>query len=113
MKITLETSEELLSSMSDLEQSQLLAIFGHELTILGRNAYEFQGPGVTSPRLLRDINEIQHRVFGQLISLTRNRQPTFSPDILASWLLGEGKPHLQPSLTQTFERAITRHRDIV
>ena len=108
--MTQQDCEKLLSTLSAAEQSRLLALVGHELTILGRSAYEFQGPGVTDPRLLRDLNEIQHRVHGQLFSLTQRGKPDFSPDLLASWLFAEGKPHLQQGLSFAFERAVQRFR---
>ncbi len=108
--MTQQDCEQTLASLSAVEQSQLLALLGHELTILGRYAYEFQGPGVTDPRLLRDLNEIQHRVHGQLFSLARCGEPDFPADLMASWLFGEGKPHLQTGLAFAFERAAQRFR---
>ena len=110
--MTQQDCEKTLRSLSVAEQSQLLSLFGHELTVLGRSSYEFQGPGVTDPRLLRDLNEIQHRVYGQLASLTRCGQPDFPADILASWLFGEEKPHLQQGLASAFERALESFRAV-
>ena len=108
--MTQQDCEKLLSTLSAAEQSRLLALVGHELTILGRSAYEFQGPGVTDPRLLRDLNEIQHRVHGQIFSLARRGEPDFPADLMASWLFGEGKPHLQTGLALAFQRAVQRFR---
>jgi hypothetical protein len=108
--MTPQDCEKLLSTLSVAEQSRLLALVGHELTILGRFAYEFQGPGVTDPRMLRDLNEIQHRLHGQLFSLLHRQRPDFSPDLLTSWLLAEDKPHLQKGLALAFERAVQRFR---
>ena len=91
MAMTQQECEALLSNLTAAEQSQLLPLVGHELTILGRTAYEFRGPGVTNPRLLRDLNEIQHRLLRQLASLARKNEFTFPPDALAAWLFAEGK----------------------
>jgi hypothetical protein len=108
--MTQQTCEKLLSDLSPAEQAQFLTLLGHELTILGRSSYEFQVPGVTNPKLLRDLNEIQHRVHGQLFSLTSRGEPDFAPDLLASWLFAESKPYLQPGLAFAFERAARHFR---
>lgn len=98
-----------LANSSNGEQALLLSLLGHELTIVARTAYEFQGPGVTDPRLLRDLNEIQHRLHGQIFSLLRNSAPAFPPDALAWWLSAEGKPHLQNGLAHAFQRTLHRY----
>lgn len=103
-----QTCEQFLAGLSPAKQAHFLSQLGHELTVLARSAYEFQGPGVTDPRLLRDLNEISHRIFSQVASLVAGREPNFEPDILASWLLGEDKPHLQARLAGAFDRAVQR-----
>ena len=108
--MTQQACEKLLSDLSPAEQARFLALLGHELTILGRSSYEFQGPGVTNPRLLRDLNEIQHRVHRQLLSLTSRGETDFAADVLASWLFAENKPYLQPDLAFAFEQAAQRFR---
>jgi hypothetical protein len=60
-------------------------------TVYARDAYEFQGPGVTNPRLLRDFNEVHHRIYAQLTGLLMDGKDVFPPDILAVWLCGEGR----------------------
>ena len=113
MEMTQQDCERVLSTLSVGEQSRLLSLLGHELTVLGRTAYEFQGPGDTDPRLLRDINEMQHRIYSQLFSLARNGQPSVATDALASWLFAEHKPHLQPGFSWAFARAFERFRTAV
>ena len=108
MELTHHDCESALSVLSDGEQARFLALFGHELTILARTAYEFQAPGVIDPRLLRDLNEIHHRIYNQLSSLARDAKPSYSPDILASLLLAEHRTHLRPALSQAFGRALER-----
>jgi hypothetical protein len=110
MTITPQECETLLSGMTDADLTRLLPLFGHELTVIARTAYEFQGPGVTDPRFLRDINEIQHRVFGQLMAIARGNRTDYLPaDVLVSWLLAENKsPRLKLEVTHAFERAIQR-----
>jgi len=108
----LRTCEQLLASLSTAEQARLLSYYGHQLTVLARSAYEFQGPGVSDPRLLRDLNEIQHRLLGQLASLSGSGAPEFGPEALASWLLGEDRPHLQSELAAAFNRAAARAQPV-
>ena len=112
MTVNQQECESLLSSMTDAELSMLLSFLGHELTIIARMAYEFPGPGVTDPRLLRDLNEIQHRVFGQLMAIACGRRSNYLPvDVLVSWLLAEDKPeHLKQEVTHAFERALKYFR---
>jgi hypothetical protein len=108
---TQQSCQELLESLTAGEQARLLKHVGFELTVLARSAYEFQGPGVADPRLLRDLNEIQHRIFGQLASFTQQR-PDFTPEGMAAWLLGEGKPHLQGRLAKAFDTAVQRAQPV-
>lgn len=98
--------------MSDRELSQLLSFLGHELTLIARTAYEFQGSGVTDPRFLRELNEIQHRVFGQLMAIGRGQRSDYLPvEVLTSWLLAENKPsRLKLEVAYAFERALQRFR---
>ena len=106
MESTQQACEQFLAGLSPEMEAQFLCRFGHELTVLARSAYEFQGPGVIDPRLLRDLNEISHCIFAQAASLAAGRNPNFERDILAGWLLGEGKPHLQSRLAAVFDRAV-------
>jgi hypothetical protein len=107
-----QTCEQFLAALSPAQQAAFLSQLGHELTVLARSAYEFQGPGVSDPRLLRDLNEISHRIFSQVASLIAGRAPNFEPDILAGWLLGEDKPHLQARLAGAFDRAVRRNEPV-
>jgi len=112
MAITAQECESIIDAMSDGELSTFLAFLGHELTIVARSAYEFQGPGVTDPRLLRDLNEIQHRVFGQLMALNGLRRSKYMPAAsLVSWLLGEDRSaRLRFEVEHAFGRALKHSR---
>jgi hypothetical protein len=107
MTMTEHDCERILGEMSGVEQARFLARLGHCLTIVGREAYEFQGPEVTNARLLRDLNEIYHRIYAQIASLAFGGSPAFPPDVLASWLMAEEKSEqLQQSCLTAFERAL-------
>ena len=112
MAITPKECESLLSGMTDGELSKLLSFLGHELTIIARTANEFQGLGVTHPRFLRELNEIQHRMFGQLMAIARDKRSDYLPvDVLVSWLLAESKPaRLKLEVGYAFGRALKHFR---
>lgn len=73
------------------QKSMLLLTYGHQLTVMAREAYEFQGPGVDKPRLLRDSNEIMHRVFQALRELETSSDKCFSLSGIAHWISCEEK----------------------
>lgn len=91
MHLNQQDCERVLTHMSNQEQMVFLARFGHHMTIIGREAYEFQGSGVTSPRWLRDLNELYHRIFSQIRGLAAEGKKDFPADALAAWICGEGK----------------------
>ena len=106
--ITPEQCEQYLNSLPPMQQVTFLAELGHELTVVARKAYEFQGPGVDDPRWLRDLNEISHRLFPQIAALVSGSPAPFPNDALVSWLPAEGKPTLRTACLATFERVVAR-----
>ncbi len=51
----------------------------HELTVIARDSYEAGQDGLTDPRRVRRVNEVQHRVSAFLWALLR-RDPQRYPD---------------------------------
>lgn len=98
--------QNILEALSTDKQVELLLSYGHQLTLMTRDAYEIQGLGVTKPRLLRDANEIFHRLFPQIEKLIHEGKLDFPNDVMASWIAGEGRPAVQSASVQAFERAI-------
>ena len=87
----------------------LLLAYGHSLTIMARDSYEFQGSGVIRPSLLRGVNEILHRVFQAVIELERPDTERFVYSGISNWISCEGKEAiLQYASSQAFERAINK-----
>ena len=76
-------------------QLRVLAIFGHELTIVARDAYEGQASGVRAPERLRAINEIQHRVFGHIRAMTTADASRYPDEVLLSILFELGDEDLR------------------
>lgn len=107
MALTQQDCERMLTNIPESEQAVFLARLGHFLTVVARDAYEFQGPDVTNPRLLRDLNEIHHRIYSQIRSLILGSEHCFPPEALASWLSAEGKSkELQAFCLDAFERCM-------
>ena len=98
--------KEKLEKLDDSESIEFLLVYGHELTIQARAGYEFQGPGVTDPRLLRDCNEIQHRVFQAIKEVVGGSEKRFSLSGLSHWILAkERNDTIQQASIQAFIRA--------
>ena len=77
------------------EQLRVLAMFGHNLTIVARDMYESQALGVRAPERLRAINEIQHRVFGHIRALTAADADRYPDEVLLSIFFELGDEQLQ------------------
>ncbi len=78
--IDMNTKEaiEIFSDLSNDEKANFLARLAFELTIAAREAYEVGTEDLTNPKLMRSINEIQHRILSQLSAILRkdeNRYP--------------------------------------
>lgn len=86
-----ETIQNEIDKLDSHQKSILLLTYGHKLTVMARDAYEFQGPGVDKPRLLRDSNEIMHRVFQALRELETKSDKCFSLSNIAHWISCEEK----------------------
>ena len=107
MSLTQKDCERILEHMSERDQTAFLARLGHYLTVVGREAYDFQGPGVINPCWLRDLNEVHHRIYSQIRSLAVEGKKNFPADALASWLSGEGKPdEFRAACLFAFERCL-------
>jgi len=106
MAITPAQCKQYLDDLPPSQQARFLAHFGHQLTVVARDAYEHLGPGVDDPRCLRDLNEIYHRIFPQIGALTNALTPPFANEDLMPWLLAEGKPSLSTRCLVAFERAV-------
>ena len=88
---------------------QLLICYGHELTIMSREAYEFQSPEVKSPKLLRDANEIHHRIYQAIRELTNSDAKGFSVSGISHWIAAiEKSVQTKNASVQAFQRALIK-----
>ncbi len=103
-------SEEIDSQLKEFNSSQkimFLLTYGHQLTIMAREAYEFQSPGVSNPRLLRDINEILHRVFQAIKEIEANSEECFSLSGISHWIYcADRSIDIQQASIQAYKRAL-------
>jgi hypothetical protein len=86
-------------------QARVLANFGHNMTIAARDTYEFQAPGVRAPQRLRDINEIQHRVFAHIAKLLTDDAGRYPDDVLLSIMIEHDDQHLTAQALWALEEA--------
>lgn len=111
MPITPKECELAITAMESKEEIQFLAVLGHWLTVVARSTYEFQAPGVKDPITLRDFNELHHRIYAQIRSLSLNGQRELDAEDMTSWLVGEGRPEeFQASCLWAFEQSLQRVR---
>jgi hypothetical protein len=88
---------------------ELLICYGHELTVMSREAYEFQSPEVKSPKLLRDANEIHHRIYQAIRELIGGNLEGFSASGISHWIAAvEKSEQTKNTSAQAFERALTK-----
>ena len=100
--------EVVLNQLSAADRKNLLVCYGHQLTIACRDAYEFQGPGVLRPRLLRDANEIHHRVYQAVQELERG-DGGYTASEISHWIAAiERNDEIQRVSTRAFEWAVAR-----
>jgi hypothetical protein len=91
-------------SLSESEQTRFLAAFAHALTIVAREGYETGTDGVSQPNLLRQLNEIQHRVLGGIITRLNAHSERYPDDVLLA-IMGESA---FPALTIRLHWAVNR-----
>jgi hypothetical protein len=73
--------EEVIETYSEMlvaDQALCLALYGYELAILARDAYEPGTDDVKNPHWLRKLNEIQHRILGHISKLLDERKGKIS-----------------------------------
>ena len=75
-----------------------------------RDVYEFQGPGVTKPRLLRDANEIHHRIYQAIRELGDGENDGFSVSGISNWISADKRSEeIQNASIQAFKWAFRNY----
>jgi hypothetical protein len=100
------------SGLSAAEQLRFLIAFSHRLTIAARDTYEFQKDGVTDPKRLRTVNEVQHRVSGHAMALLKDDPDRYPDDVLVRIFLDDKSESERADIAWAFEDArAALHRD--
>jgi hypothetical protein len=89
-------------------QLRVLATLGHNLKIAAGDIYEFQAPGVLAPQRLRDINEIQRRVFGHIVALATEKETRYPDDDVISIILDFGDEDMRAQSLWALQDALER-----
>jgi hypothetical protein len=69
MKSDCERAASFIDSLDKDQQVAFLARLIYELTLAGRTCYSIDSMGVDCPLLLREINELQHKLSAQIMKL--------------------------------------------
>lgn len=88
--------------------AQLLSLLGTELTIVARDA----GDSATGANALRHINEIQHRIHGQVFALLHDDTTAYPSGAFVEFLHGAGHPTLEQAIANAIERALRRFHSL-
>lgn len=101
--------------LGDTAQIRLLGAIAHSLTVDARDTYIPGTEGIADPVRLRGINELQHRIAGQLLSMldaSSDRYPDeVFIEILLSGLDGLRCPLSMKQLEQSIQaKPITKDR---
>jgi hypothetical protein len=104
--MTQSQCESTLNCMSPLDEASFLAFLGNWLTIVGRDSYVVQSSDVQDIVPLRELNEINHRIYAQIRSILTNGVGDMSSEIMTAWVTGEGKSmEFRRSCFYAFEKA--------
>ena len=107
MKI--EEAIRLFSALSVEEQKEFLAQLSHELTILGRDAYEVGTENFTNPSQMRAVNEIQHRIALHLLALIKNNANRYPDEILVKVIIEHPQDkNFERKATRAFEQIVNK-----
>ena len=105
--------DKLLSNFTEDQKVLVLLAYGHELTISARDGYEVQGDSLTKPRLLREINEIMHRIFPAINEIQTKSVERFSLSSICHWISCEDRnTDLQKESINCFKRALNRCKEL-
>lgn len=105
----IEEAVNFFSHLSNAEEVEFLAVFGHELTIAARDAYDVGTENIVNQPKIRRINEIQHRIFLQILSLVKRNEKCYADDILVRMILEHAEDKkFEADIASAFKRAADR-----
>ncbi|MCY7376562.1 MAG: hypothetical protein LH472_11410 [Pyrinomonadaceae bacterium] len=90
---------EIFSDLSNNEQADFLARLAWELTVAARETYEVGTDDLTNPKMMRSINEVQHRLLSQLSAMLRKDENRYPDEVFWQIILDNN---------QTIEKIVAR-----
>src|SRR5215475_7239232 len=102
--MTVHQAIKIFRNYSPQEKIDFLVHLAHALTILARDTYEVGGEGLTQPARLRRITEVQHRVLGSIIALTKDETKRYPDEVLVRLILEHPEDR---DLQQQLEQAVS------
>jgi hypothetical protein len=94
------------SALTAEQQVLVLSAYAFNLTMLAREGYVAGGDGLSDPRLLRRINEVQHRVTSAILSRLKDSAERYPDDVLISVIgAGESGDGVNARLRSSFQDA--------
>ena len=93
-------------SLSQAAQIEALVRLGHELTIVGRDAYEPGSLELRYPQRLRALNEVQHLITSHVLALLTTDPHRYPDDVLTSIILEQDDADLRGQVTAAFARTL-------
>jgi hypothetical protein len=107
--MSVEEAIAIFSSYHLKEKEEFLAHLAYELTIIARDSYEAGENGLTNPRRVRRINEIQHRLSAFLWALLRNDSQRYPDEVLVRIVLEQTDDSaLERQISEAFTRLTTQ-----
>jgi hypothetical protein len=107
--MTADEAAAVFSSYSPGEKAEFTAQLIYELTLVARESYEAGGEGLSDPRRVRRVNELQHRLSAFLWALLREDPKRYPDELLVRLVLEQpGDPALGRQLCETFARLAAR-----
>ena len=95
---TVQNELDWLASLGAADKSAFLAKLAHAITIAARQTYIAGSSGVEKPELLREANEVQHRVLACLINAIADKPNASFERATAEWVLSHSDDALNPLL---------------
>jgi hypothetical protein len=93
-------------SLTPAAQIEALVRLAHELTIIGRDAYEPGSVELRYPQRLRAVNEVQHRITSHVLALLTSDPHRYPDDVLTSIILEQDDPDLRRQVSAAFARTL-------
>jgi len=100
------TNTEAFSALTEQQQVLVLSAYAHDLTMVAREGYVAGGDGLSDPRLLRRINEVQHRVTSAILSRLKGSLERYPDEVLINVSgAGDGGDEVNARLRSSFRAA--------